>query len=158
MNTPLIALLLGLASSTGALAAAPSARATGTTSLEALLACKAGSDFTESQVEQAFHDAGLSRDPGSVFEPKDTPVALFGGTVASADVSISNPYKSLHVYLKGVDHQRLAQSWGVTTVNEAAETEAPSYLKKVDARHTLHVGAGDDYEGYSAAVTCQIEG
>ncbi|MEG0193443.1 MAG: hypothetical protein RR831_03890 [Stenotrophomonas sp.] len=155
MNTPLLVLLLGATASTAAVAASP---ATSTTSLEALLACKAGSDFTESQVEQAFHDAGLSRDPGSVFEPKDTPVALFGGTVASADVSISNPYKSLHVYLKGVDHQRLAQSWGVTTVNEAAETEAPSYLKKVDARHTLHVGAADDYEGYSAAVTCQIEG
>ncbi|CAM4275919.1 hypothetical protein CR156_06355 [Stenotrophomonas lactitubi] len=153
MNTPLLALLLGVTVSTAAVAAPP---ASSTAALEALLACKAGSDFTEAQVDQAFHAAGLSRDPGSVFEPKDKPVALFGGTVASADVSISNPYKSLHVYLKGVDHQRLARSWGVTTVNEEAETEAPSYLKKVDARHTLHVGAADDYEGYSASVTCQI--
>lgn len=155
MNKPLIALMLGLATANGALAA-PATNSTA--ALEALLACKAGSDFTEAQVEQAFHAAGLTRDPGSVFEPKDKPVALFGGTVASADVSISKPYKSLHVYLKGVDHQRLARSWGVTTVNEEAETEAPSYLRKVDARHTLHVGAGDDYEGYSAAVTCLIEG
>lgn len=153
MNTPLIALMLGLTVSTAAVAAPP---ASSTAALEALLACKAGSDFTEAQVEQAFHAAGLTRDPGSVFEPKDKPVALFGGTVASADVSISKPYKSLHVYLKGVDHQRLARSWGVTTVNEEAETEAPSYLRKVDARHTLHVGGGDDYEGYSASVTCQI--
>lgn len=153
MNTPLLVLLLGVSVSTAAVAAPP---ASSTAALEALLACKAGSDFTEAQVEQAFHAAGLTRDPGSVFEPKDKPVALFGGTVASADVSISNPYKSLHVYLKGVDHQRLARSWGVTTVNEEAETEAPSYLKKVDARHTLHVGAADDYEGYSASVTCQI--
>ncbi|WP_303638764.1 hypothetical protein [Stenotrophomonas tuberculopleuritidis] len=155
MNAPLVALLLGLTATSAALAAPAT---TGTAELEALLACKAGSDFTEAQVEAAFHAAGLSRDPGSVFEPKDTPVALYGGTVASADVSISRPYKSLHVYLKGVDHQGLARSWGVTTVNEAADTEEPSYLKKVDARHTLHVGAGDDYEGYSAAVTCQIEG
>ncbi|WP_369038605.1 hypothetical protein [Stenotrophomonas maltophilia] len=154
MNSPLVALLLGLTATSAALAAPAT---TGTAALEALLACKAGSDFTEAQVEAAFHAAGLSRDPGSVFEPKDTPVALYGGTVASADVSISRPYKSLHVYLKGVDHQRLARSWGVTRVNEAADTEEPSYLKKVDARHTLHVGAGDDYEGYSAAVTCQIE-
>lgn len=153
MKTPLLVLLLGVSVSTAAVAAPP---ASSTAALEALLACKAGSDFTEAQVEQAFHAAGLTRDPGSVFEPKDKPVALFGGTVASADVSISNPYKSLHVYLKGVDHQRLARSWGVTTVNEEAETEAPSYLKKVDARHTLHVGAADDYEGYSASVTCQI--
>ncbi|WP_353099155.1 hypothetical protein [Stenotrophomonas lactitubi] len=155
MNTRLIAQLLGVTVSTAAAAAPP---ASSTAALEALLACKAGSDFTEAQVDQAFDAAGLSRDPGSVFEPKDKPVALFGGTVASADVSISNPYKSLHVYLKGVDHQRLARSWGVTTVNEEAETEAPSYLKKVDARHTLHVGAADDYEGYSASVTCLIEG
>ncbi|QII28732.1 hypothetical protein G6052_08335 [Stenotrophomonas maltophilia] len=154
MNKPLIALLLGLAVSIAAAAAPP---ASSTAALEALLACKAGSDFTEAQVNQAFHAAGLTRDPGSVFEPKDKPVALFGGTVASADVSISKPYKSLHVYLTGVDHQRLARSWGVTTANEAAETEGPSYLKKVDAKHTLHVGAGDDYEGYSAAVTCLIE-
>lgn len=155
MNKPLIALMLGLLLTTAAVAAPP---ATSTTALETLLACKAGSDFTEAQVEQAFHAAGLSRDPGSVFEPKGKPVALFGGTVASADVSISKPYKSLHVYLQGVDHQRLARSWAVTTVNDAAETEAPSYLKKIDATHTLHVGAGDDYEGYSAAVTCLIEG
>lgn len=153
MNTPLVALLLGLAATSAALAAPAT---TGTAALEALLACKAGSDFTEAQVEAAFHAAGLSRDPGSVFEPKDTPVPLYGGTVASADVSISRLQKSVHVYLNGVDHTRLAKAWAVTTVNEAAETEAPSYLKQIDARHILHVGAGDDYEGYSAAVTCLI--
>lgn len=153
MNTPLIALLLGLTVSTAAVAAPP---VTSTAALEALLACKAGSDFTEAQVEQAFHAAGLTRDPGSVFEPKDKPVALFGGTVASADVSVSNVHKSLHVYLNNVDHKRLAKAWSVTTVDDAAQTEEPSYIKQTDARHTLHVGAADDYEGYSASVTCQI--
>jgi len=29
-------------------------------------------------------------------------------------------------------------------------------VKRIDKRHTLHVIAGDDYEGYSAAVKCQI--
>nr|KAJ9614852.1 hypothetical protein H2204_014360 [Knufia peltigerae] len=153
MNTPLIALLLGLTVSTATVAAPP---VTSTAALEALLACKAGSDFTEAQVEQAFHAAGLTRDPGSVFEPKDKPVALFGGTVASADVSVSNVHKSLHVYLNNVDHKRLAKAWSVTTVDDAAQTEEPSYIKQTDARHTLHVGAADDYEGYSASVTCQI--
>lgn len=153
MNTRLIALLLGVTVSTAAAAAPP---ASSTAALEALLACKAGSDFTEAQVEQAFHAAGLTRDPGSVFEPKDKPVALFGGTVASADVSVSNVHKSLHVYLNNVDHKRLAKAWSVTTVDDAAQTEEPSYIKQIDARHTLHVGAADDYEGYSASVTCQI--
>jgi len=153
MNTPLLALLLGVTVSTAAVAAPP---ASSTAALEALLACKAGSDFTVAQVEQAFHDAGLTRDPGSVFEPKDKPVALFGGTVASADVSVSNVHKSLHVYLNNVDHKRLAKAWSVTTVDDAAQTEEPSYIKQTDARHTLHVGAADDYEGYSASVTCQI--
>lgn len=153
MNKPLIALMLGLATANGALAA-PATNSTA--ALEALLACKAGSDFTEAQVEQAFHAAGLSRDPGSVFEPKDKPVALFGGTVASADVSVSNVHKSLHVYLNNVDHKRLAKAWSVTAVDDAAQTEEPSYIKQTDARHTQHVGAADDYEGYSASVTCQI--
>ncbi|WP_261311926.1 hypothetical protein [Stenotrophomonas sp. DR822] len=153
MNKPLIALMLGLTLTTAAVAAPP---ATSTTALEALLACKAGSDFTEAQVEQAFQSAGLSRDPGSVFEPKGKPVALFGGTVASADVSVSNVHKSLHVYLNNVDHTRLAHAWSVTTADDAAQTEEPSYIKHTDARHTLHVGAADDYEGYSASVTCQI--
>jgi len=153
MNTPLLALLLGVTVSTAAVAAPP---ASSTAALEALLACKAGSDFTEAQVDQAFHAAGLTRDPGSVFEPKDKPVALFGGTVASADVSVSNVHKSLHVYLNNVDHKRLARAWSVTTVDDAAQTEEPSYVKQTDARHTLHVGAADDYEGYSASVTCQI--
>jgi len=58
--------------------------------------------------------------------------------------------------LNGVDPKRLAKTWSVTTVNEYANTEAPSYVKRIDKHHTLHVIAGDDYEGYSAAVKCQI--
>lgn len=62
MNKPLIALMLGLVTANGALAA-PATNSTA--ALEALLACKAGSDFTEAQVDQAFHAAGLTRDPGA---------------------------------------------------------------------------------------------
>lgn len=53
---------------------------------------------------------------------------------------------------------QVGRQLSVTTVNEDAETEAPSYIRKVDSKHTLHVGAADDYEGYSASVTCQIAG
>ncbi|HDS0950078.1 TPA: hypothetical protein QDZ34_004426 [Stenotrophomonas maltophilia] len=156
MKRPATALLLALASCT-ALAAAPSGKATA--ALETLLACKAGSDFTQAQAEKALQAAGLTHVPGGVFEAKGGNVALFGGTVDSANVDIApGGSKSLHVYLKDVAADQVGRHLSVTTVNEDAETEAPSYIRKVDEKHTLHVGAADDYEGYSAAVTCQIAG
>ena len=78
------------------------------------------------------------------------------GTVTSADVNVAEGERSLFVYLNGVDAKRLAKAWSVTEVNEHANTEEPSYAKRIDKRHTLHVIAGDDYEGYSAALKCQI--
>ncbi|ARQ89608.1 MULTISPECIES: hypothetical protein [Stenotrophomonas] len=129
---------------------------TGTATLEALLACKAGSNFSKAEAIDALQAAGLARKPGGTFEPETTPVALFGGTVTNADVNVAEGEKSIFVYLNGVDPKRLAKTWSVTTVNEYANTEAPSYVKRIDKRHTLHVIAGDDYEGYSAAVKCQI--
>lgn len=156
MKLPVTALLLTLATST-AIAAAPSDK--GTAALETLLACKAGSDFTEAQAEKALQTAGLTHVPGGVFEAKGRKVALFGGSVDSASVDIApGGSRSLHVYLKNVAAKQVGSQLSVTTVNEDAETEAPSYIRKVDAKHTLHVGAADDYEGYSASVTCQITG
>ncbi|WP_416057881.1 hypothetical protein [Stenotrophomonas maltophilia] len=156
MKRPATALLLALASCS-ALAAAPSEK--GTADLETLLACKAGSDFTQAQAEKALQAAGLTHVPGGVFEAKGGNVALFGGTVDSASVDIApGGSRSLHVYLKDVTAEQVGRRLSVTTVNEDAETEAPSYIRKVDAKHTLHVGAADDYEGYSASVTCQIAG
>ena len=156
MKLQITALLLVLTTST-ALAAAPSDK--GTAALEALLACKAGSDFTQAQAEKALQSAGLTHLRGGVFEVQGGKVALFGGTVDSASVGIApGGSKSLHVYLKDVAATQVGRQLSVTTVNEDAETEAPSYIRKVDAKHTLHVGAADDYEGYSALVTCQIAG
>lgn len=143
-----------------ALVAGPAAHAAiappDTATLEALLACKAGSNFSAAEAIDALQAAGLAKKPGGTFEPESSPVALFGGTISSADVNVAAGEKSIFVYLNGVDSQRLAKSWSVTTVNEHANTEAPSYVKAIDKRHTLHVIAGDDYEGYSAAVKCQI--
>ncbi|MBN5141648.1 hypothetical protein JY471_03800 [Stenotrophomonas maltophilia] len=139
-----------------ACAAAPAIAPPGTATLEALLACKAGSNFSEAEAIDALQAAGLAKKPGGTFEPESSPVALFGGTVSSADVNVAAGEKSIFVYLNGVDSQRLAKAWSVTTVNEHANTEASSYVKAIDKRHTLHVIAGDDYEGYSAAVKCQI--
>ncbi|OCK48322.1 hypothetical protein BA766_20040 [Stenotrophomonas maltophilia] len=143
-----------------ALVAGPAAHAAiappGTATLEALLACKVGSNFSAADAIDALQAAGLAKKPGGTFEQEDKPVALFGGTVTSADVNVAEGEKSIFVYLNGVDSQRLAKSWSVTTVNEHANTEEPSYVKRIDKRHTLHVIAGDDYEGYSAAVKCQI--
>ena len=130
----------------------------GTATLEALLACKPGSDFSAADAIDALQAAGLAKKPAGTFEPEDKPVALFGGTVTGADVNVAEGEKSLFVYLNGVDAKRLARTWSVTGVNEHANTEEPSYVKRVDKRHTLHVVAGDDYEGYSAAVKCQISG
>ncbi|WP_164074223.1 hypothetical protein [Stenotrophomonas maltophilia] len=156
MKRQITALLLTLATST-ALAAAPSDK--GTAALEALLSCKAGSDFTQAQAEKALQAAGLTHVPGGVFEAKGRKVALFGGSVDSASVDIApGGSRSLHVYLKNVAAEQVGRQLSVTTVNEDAETDAPSYIRKVDAKHTLHVGAADDYEGYSASVTCQIAG
>ena len=156
MRRQITALLLTLATST-AIAAAPSDK--GTAALETLLACKAGSDFTQAQAEKALQAAGLTHVPGGAFEAKGRKVALFGGTVDSASVDIApGGSRSLHVYLKNVAAKQVGSQLSVTTVNGDAETEAPSYIRKVDAKHTLHVGAADDYEGYSASVTCQIAG
>ncbi|NEY37368.1 hypothetical protein GTU99_35600, partial [Streptomyces sp. PRKS01-65] len=112
--------------------------------------------FSAADAIDALQAAGLAKKPGGTFEPEDKPVALFGGTVTSADVNVAEGEKSLFVYLNGVDSKRLAKAWSVTEVNEHANTEEPSYVKRIDKRHTLHVIAGDDYEGYSAAVKCQI--
>ncbi len=156
MRRQITALLLTLATS-AAIAAAPSDK--GTAALETLLACKAGSDFTQAQAEKALQAAGLTHVPGGVFEAKGRKVALFGGSVDSASVDIApGGSRSLHVYLKNVAAEQVGRQLSVTTVNEDAETDAPSYIRKVDAKHTLHVGAADDYEGYSASVTCQIAG
>ncbi len=150
------ALLLALATST-ALAAAPSDK--GTAALETLQACKAGSDVTQAEAEKALQAAGLTHVPGGVFEAKGRKATLFGGTVDSANVDITpSGSNSLHVYLKNVAADQVGRQLSVTTVNEDAKTEAPSYVRNVDAKHTLHVGATDDYEGYSASVTCQIAG
>ena len=142
-------LLTALAATPATHAAAPAIAPPGTATLEALLACKA-------DAIDALQAAGLARKPGGTFEPEDKPVALLGGTVTSADVNVAEGEKSLFVYLNGVDATHLAKAWSVNTVNEHADTEEPSYVKTIDKRHTLHVIAGDDYEGYSAAVKCQI--
>ncbi|QBL40467.1 hypothetical protein MG068_08080 [Stenotrophomonas sp. ASS1] len=149
-------LLAACAATPAAHAAAPAIAPPGTATLEALLACKAGSTFSEAEAIDALQAAGLARKPGGTFEPETTPVALFGGTVTHADVNVAEGEKSIFVYLNGVDPKRLAKTWSVTTVNEYANTEAPSYVKRIDKHHTLHVIAGNDYEGYSAAVKCQI--
>mgnify|MGYP000849765888 FL=1 len=149
-------LLAACAAAPAAHAVAPAIAPPGTATLEALLACKAGSNFSEAEAIDALQAAGLARKPGGTFEPETTPVALFGGTVTHADVNVAEGEKSVFVYLNGVDPKRLAKTWSVTTVNEYANTEEPSYVKRIDKRHTLHVIAGDDYEGYSAAVKCQI--
>ncbi|HEL3195058.1 TPA: hypothetical protein UMF74_001682 [Stenotrophomonas maltophilia] len=149
-------LLAACAAAPAAHAAAPAIAPPGTATLEALLACKAGSTFSEAEAIDALQAAGLARKPGGTFEPGTTPVALFGGTVTHADVNVAEGEKSIFVYLNGVDPKHLAKTWSVTTVNEYANTEAPSYVKRIDKHHTLHVIAGDDYEGYSAAVKCQI--
>ncbi len=149
-------LLAALAAAPATHAATPTIAPPGTATLEALLACKAGSNFSAADAIDALQAAGLAKKPGGTFEPEDKPVALFGGTVTSADVNVAEGEKIIFVYLNGVDSQRLAKSWSVTTVNEHANTEEPSYVKRIDKRHTLHVIAGDDYEGYSAAVKCQI--
>ncbi|HGM7312427.1 TPA: hypothetical protein ACKP7W_000651 [Stenotrophomonas maltophilia] len=149
-------LLTAFAAAPATHAAAPAIAPPGTATLEALLACKAGSDFSEADAIDALQAAGLARKPGGTFEPEDKPVALFGGTVTSADVNVAEGEKSLFVYLNGVDATHLAKAWSVNTVNEHANTQEPSYVKTIDKRHTLHVIAGDDYEGYSAAVKCQI--
>lgn len=155
MKAPLTALLFGLL--TTAAIAAPQPSGKNTAALETLLACRPGSDFTQDQATQALQAAGLTPLRGGIFEVQTGKVTLFGGNVDSADVSIApGGNKSLHVYLKDVTAEQVGRHLSVTTVNDAAETEAPSYLRKVDARHTLHVGAADDYEGYSASVTCQI--
>lgn len=156
-NTAFAVVMTALAASSATHAAPPPAIApAGTATLEALLACKAGSNFSEAEAIDALQAAGLARKPGGTFEPETTPVALFGGTVTHADVNVAEGEKSVFVYLNGVDPKRLAKNWSVTTVNEYANTEEPSYVKRIDKRHTLHVIAGDDYEGYSAAVKCQI--
>ena len=154
MNLRLPALLFALAIGASA-TAAPATKPTA--ALETLLACRPGSDFTQAQAEQALRAAGLTPVPGGVFQPKGGKVALLGGSVTSADVSvIAGGQKSIHVYLQGITAAQVGRSLSVTTVNDDADTEAPSYIRKVDARHTQHVGAADDYEGYSAAVSCQI--
>ncbi|TFZ45920.1 hypothetical protein E5C33_08460 [Stenotrophomonas maltophilia] len=155
-STAFAVVMTALAATSATHAAPPALAPTGTSTLEALLACKAGSNFSEAEAIDALQAAGLARKPGGTFEPETTPVALFGGTVTHADVNVAEGEKSLFVYLNGVDPKRLAKTWSVTTVNEHANTEAPSYVKRIDKRHTLHVMAGDDYEGYSAAVKCQI--
>lgn len=157
MNLHLPALLLALATvaTTTTAIAAPANKPTA--ALETLLACRAGSDFTQAQAEQALRAAGLTPVPGGVFQPKGGKVALLGGSVTSADVSvIAGGQKSIHVYLQGITAAQVGRSLSVTTVNDDADTEAPSYIRKVDTRHTQHVGAADDYEGYSAAISCQI--
>lgn len=156
MKTACAVLALALTALAAGSAAHAAIAPPGTATLEALLACSAGSNFSEAEAIDALQAAGLARKPGGTFEPETTPVALFGGTVTHADVNVAEGERSLFVYLDGVDPKRLAKTWSVTTVNEHANTEAPSYVKRVDKRHTLHVIAGDDYEGYSAAVKCQI--
>ncbi|WP_295555051.1 hypothetical protein [uncultured Stenotrophomonas sp.] len=156
MNSQAGILVLALATLSAGATAHAAIAPTGTATLEALLACKAGSNFSEAEAIDALQAAGLARKPGGTFEPETTPVALFGGTVTNADVNVAEGEKSIFVYLNGVDPKHLARTWSVTTVNEYANTEEPSYVKRIDKRHTLHVIAGDDYEGYSAAVKCQI--
>ncbi|KAA3597350.1 hypothetical protein JY452_02790 [Stenotrophomonas maltophilia] len=151
-------LFAALAATPAAHATAPAIAPPGTATLEALLACKPGSNFSAADAIDALQAAGLAKKPAGTFEPEDKPVALFGGTVTGADVNVAEGEKSLFVYLNGVDAKRLARTWSVTGVNEHANTEEPSYVKRVDKHHTLHVAAGDDYEGYSAAVKCQISG
>jgi len=131
-----LALLFGAFAATPAThAATPAIAPPGIATLEALLACKAGSDFSAADAIDALQAAGLAKQPGGTFEPEDKPVALFGGTVSSADVNVAEGEKGLFVYLNGVDPKRLARAWSVTEVNEHANTEEPSYVKRIDKRH-----------------------
>src|ERR1700704_2667733 len=80
-TTTLVLLLTTLAAASATHAAAPAIAPPGTATLEALLARKAGSNFTGAAAIDALQAAGLAKNPGGPFEPEDKPVALFGGTV-----------------------------------------------------------------------------
>ena len=68
------------------------------------------SNFSEAEAIDALQAAGLAKKPGGTFEPEDKPVALFGGTVTSADVNVAEGERSLFVYLNGVGAKRLAKA------------------------------------------------
>lgn len=58
-------LLAAVAAVAAAHAAAPAIAPPGTATLEALLACKAGSNFSEAEAIDALQAAGLARKPGA---------------------------------------------------------------------------------------------
>ncbi|TGV29989.1 hypothetical protein, partial [Mesorhizobium sp. M8A.F.Ca.ET.142.01.1.1] len=82
-------LLTTLAAASATHAAAPAIAPPGPATLEALLACKPGSNFSAADAIDALQAAGLAKKPAGTFEPEDKPVALSGGTVTGADVNVA---------------------------------------------------------------------
>jgi len=131
--------------------------------LEALLSCKPGTNFTGKDVAVQFQALGLVQSKGdkTIFLPQGK-VVIFDDEIVAASVN-DGGQKMIAVYLKNRTGKEMAKKFGVTKINESADTDEPSYIKQISKKVTLLVSSASElFVGndltlkYKSAVACQM--
>lgn len=134
--------------------------------LEGVLLCKKGTTFTAKTVEAQLESLGLAKGTGGILLPAraGTKAVLFDDEVIAALVSDADGEKKASVYLKKKNAKQLAKQFGVSQVDEQANTDEESYFKQNGNKNTLLVGAESELDignpgqmlKYKSSVTCQV--
>ena len=134
--------------------------------IESLLQCKAGTKFTAQDVESQFRLIGLVKGQDGLFFPSmnGSAVSLWDSEVVAALVIDSEGEKKISVYLKNPTVKQLAKKFGVTKIDEEANTDEPSFFKQTSKKTTLLLGAADELAvgkgdktiKYTSSIQCQL--
>ena len=132
--------------------------------LESTLLCKPGTSFTTAGVEKQFVALGMTKRADGYLYPKGAPT-LFGDRVVRALVTAGDGERKATVFLVGRSGGQQAKRFGVTRVNETANTDDPSHYRVTSKKTTLYVDSADElqignterYERFDSAITCQLK-
>jgi len=132
--------------------------------LEALLTCKPGTKLTVKDVEAQFQALGLvrSKDSRIIFLPQGKTV-IFDDEVLAAIFSAELNESSIVVFFKNKTGKQMAQKFGVTKIDEEANTDEPSYFKQTSKRTRLSISSADELSvgnssviKYKSAIGCAL--
>lgn len=121
--------------------------------LEALLTCKPGTKLTVKDVEAQFQTLGLARSKDSriIFLPQGKTV-IFDDEVLAASVNAALNESSIVVFFKNKTGKQMAQKFGVTKIDESANTDEASYFKQTSKRTRLSISSADELSVGNSSV------
>jgi hypothetical protein len=133
------------------------------TPLETLAQCKPGTSITVKAVQAQLTALGLNKDKdGFYFAPDKQKIAFMDGEILAASVFTADGETNLSVYLNKQTGQQLAKQLRVTSIDEYANTDAPSYVKQTSKKTMLLVSSAAELDTgsitlpFESAITCKV--